>query len=222
MSESDPGQPGIIQPGFKGRITTPGAQDVNDFHGRSDVDSSIFAQHHTLGLRRNQASRGDHDHDGVNSKRVASITTKFLTDNQTYTVNSTLVDIPGWSIPMEANARYAWRLYLILRTSGANDLFASLGFTLPAGATLNYTLNHMSSAGVPEGSINRVALTSAAVITNPAFAIDSLTDIIALPTGFFLTAGTAGNAQFRFSKVSGTGNVILVAGSFLEMFKVIN
>lgn len=220
MSESESETGGIIQPGFKGRISTPGAQSVNDFHGRSDVDSSIFAQHHTLGLRRNQASRGDHDHDGVNSKRVSAITSRVLAANETYTVNSTLVDIPGWVLPLEANSRYAWEMYLIWRTSGANDLFASLGFTLPSGATLNYTLNHMSSAGVPEGSINRVALTSAAVITNPAFAIDSLTDIIALPEGFFAVGATAGNVQFRASKVSGTGNVILVAGSYVQMFKL--
>lgn len=221
MSESEPTQPGIIQQSFKGRITTPEAQNVNDFHGRSDVDSSIFAQHHTLGLRRNQGSRGDHDHDGVNSKRISSITTKFLVANQVFTVNNTLVDITGWSVPVEANTRYRFEMYLVLRTSAVGDLFGSLGYTLPAAGAVNYTINHISS-GVGDGSINRVALTSTAVVTVPAIGIDSATDVVAMPKGFLNIGATAGNAVFRFSKTSGTGDITMVLGSYLEMFKLTN
>jgi hypothetical protein len=43
---------------------------VNDFHANSDVDKSTISQHHTLGIQPNQASPGDHNHDGRNSRRV--------------------------------------------------------------------------------------------------------------------------------------------------------
>lgn len=54
-------------------MTTPGGEvarpsDVANFHRQSDVNSSTLAQHHTLGIASNQASPGDHAHDGKNSK----------------------------------------------------------------------------------------------------------------------------------------------------------
>jgi hypothetical protein len=45
-------------------------QQVKDFHLNSDVDQSFIAQHHTLGPLTNQASPGDHIHDGSTSKRL--------------------------------------------------------------------------------------------------------------------------------------------------------
>lgn len=48
------------------------SQYVNKLHSRSDVDRSARAQHHTLGFRPNQASPGNHVHDGGNSKKIAA------------------------------------------------------------------------------------------------------------------------------------------------------
>lgn len=52
--------------GVKG--ATP--DEVRDFHKRSDSDSAPTAMHHTLGTKRNQASYGDHTHDGVGSRLI--------------------------------------------------------------------------------------------------------------------------------------------------------
>jgi hypothetical protein len=49
---------------------TPEPREVNLFHSRSDVDASTFAQHHTLGIKHNQASTGDHIHDGASSRKI--------------------------------------------------------------------------------------------------------------------------------------------------------
>lgn len=46
------------------------AGEVNDFHINSDVDKSTLSQHHTLGVLANQASPGDHNHDGKSSRHV--------------------------------------------------------------------------------------------------------------------------------------------------------
>ena len=48
----------------------PSPQEVNNFHARADTDSGDGAIHHTLGLKHNQASPGDHKHDGKNSKLI--------------------------------------------------------------------------------------------------------------------------------------------------------
>lgn len=52
------------------RLSSMSPQEVNLLHNRSDLDKSEFAQHHTLGPKRNQASPGDHIHDGFRSRGV--------------------------------------------------------------------------------------------------------------------------------------------------------
>lgn len=41
---------------------SPSPQEVTMFHRNSDKDSSVWAQHHTLGKNPNQAAPGDHGH----------------------------------------------------------------------------------------------------------------------------------------------------------------
>ena len=45
-------------------------QQVKDFHLNSDVDQNAISQHHTLGPLANQASPGDHIHDGKTSAKL--------------------------------------------------------------------------------------------------------------------------------------------------------
>jgi hypothetical protein len=54
---------------------------VNDFHANSDVDKSTISQHHTLGIQPNQASPGDHNHDGRNSRRIKGSSIETTTVN---------------------------------------------------------------------------------------------------------------------------------------------
>jgi hypothetical protein len=48
----------------------PDPREVNNFHSRDDVDSSTTAHHHTLGIKHDQASPGDHVHDGRGSRKI--------------------------------------------------------------------------------------------------------------------------------------------------------
>lgn len=50
----------------------PSPREVNGFHARSDVDSGQSAQHHTIGIGHNQASAGDHVHDGASSRKIGT------------------------------------------------------------------------------------------------------------------------------------------------------
>jgi hypothetical protein len=49
---------------------TPTPREVAALHARSDLDSSQQAQHHTLGIKHDQASPGDHKHDGKSSRKL--------------------------------------------------------------------------------------------------------------------------------------------------------
>lgn len=48
----------------------PSPEEVSKFHSNSDKDSSSVAQHHSLGIDANQASAGNHNHNGKNSKKL--------------------------------------------------------------------------------------------------------------------------------------------------------
>lgn len=41
-------------------------------HARDDVDSSSLAHHHTIGIKHDQASAGDHVHDGASSRKIGA------------------------------------------------------------------------------------------------------------------------------------------------------
>ena len=66
-------------------ITSP--TEVNKIHASDDVDTAITAHHHTLGILHNQASPGDHKHNGKSSKRIgAGLDAGFpITANAAYT-----------------------------------------------------------------------------------------------------------------------------------------
>lgn len=49
---------------------SPTSSESNKAHTNSDVDSANNSQHHTLGIQHNQASPGDHTHNGKSSKRI--------------------------------------------------------------------------------------------------------------------------------------------------------
>lgn len=48
----------------------PGPREVNDFHTKADTDTGQLSIHHTLGKGTNQASPGDHTHNGNNSRKL--------------------------------------------------------------------------------------------------------------------------------------------------------
>jgi hypothetical protein len=48
-------------------------RDSRKYHTRSDTDLSPRSLHHTLGVKHNQASPGDHNHDGTTSKKIGPL-----------------------------------------------------------------------------------------------------------------------------------------------------
>lgn len=58
--------------GVKQPVTDPSPEPrvVKQFHKRADTDAAVTSAHHTLGIGHNQASGGDHVHDGITSKKL--------------------------------------------------------------------------------------------------------------------------------------------------------
>lgn len=65
-------RPGSEERSNPGEALAPNPDVVNEFHRYSDVDNESASQHHTLGSDPNQASPGDHNHDGRNSRQVSA------------------------------------------------------------------------------------------------------------------------------------------------------
>lgn len=47
-------------------------EDSSNIHSRCDVDSSAFANHHTLGIGPYQSAKGNHIHDGHASRKIGA------------------------------------------------------------------------------------------------------------------------------------------------------
>lgn len=68
-----PGDPfSGIKEDKKDPLGVTGAREVERFHTKDDVDSSIRAHHHTSGSKHNQHSPGDHNHAGGISPKIGN------------------------------------------------------------------------------------------------------------------------------------------------------
>lgn len=74
----------------------PTAEEVDNFHTNSDADLRPEAIHHTLGPNPNQASPGDHKHDGSDSELLLSgevISGSRATDAWRLSINALFVKL---------------------------------------------------------------------------------------------------------------------------------
>ncbi len=68
MAKSAPRQYGSTKSAIAAEAPT--AEEVEQFHRNADTDVRPESAHHTLGPAGGQASPGDHDHDGANSRKL--------------------------------------------------------------------------------------------------------------------------------------------------------
>lgn len=199
----------------RGEARLPSGQSVNDFHGRSDVDSSLFAQHHTIGTSRTQAASGSHVHDGVGSVFMQII--RRTTANQSkWATQNVQEDITGLFVDLEANTYYTF--LGMIHAQGTVDLNMGFAFTAPVSATMRWTINSVSTA-VTVGSIDRQSLTSLAPAT-PVVPVDAGSAVVLIPTGTIFS-GAGGRFQIRMQKLVATvGTVTVFADSTLEVKRI--
>lgn len=188
----------------RGEASLPSAQSVNDFHGRSDVDASVFAQHHTLGSGRLQASPGNHVHDGSNSSFVL-LTRRTTADQTKWATQNVFEDITNLYFDTEPNAYYGFKA-LIFALASAGSLTYQFGFTLPVNATIQWTSNATSTAAT-SGSIVRERQTTVNP-TTPALPIGTTAQSL-IPTGV-LFSGNGGRVQLQLRKLVATAGTLTV------------
>lgn len=199
----------------RGEARIPSGQSINDFHGRSDVDSSIFAQHHTIGTSRTQAAAGNHTHDGVSSSFV-SLIRRTTADQSKWGTQNVQEDITGLFVDLEANAYYVFEG--LIHAQGTVDLNMGFAFTAPASATMRWSNNSVNTA-VAAGSIDRQSLTSLAPAT-PVIPVDTGLPVLLIPVGTVFS-GVGGRFQIRMQKLVATaGTVTVFANSTLEVKKI--
>lgn len=113
----------------------PNPDQVNEFHRYADTDNSPASTHHTLGNDPNQSSPGDHDHDGRNSKLLATASHTHSDRDWTSTSNSAEVSVgtggavvTSFDVTMQAGLYLIWARYFIKQFSpGRLDIDAGSG-----------------------------------------------------------------------------------------------
>lgn len=135
-------------------------------HAQSDVDSSKYAQHHTIGIGPNQVPAGDHNHDGVGSKLIPGSSLQQIDDDwipyvPVWTNSSGVAPSPGAGT---LSGRYMW----FPNKLGAGgllfydiDLLLGAGFVVGTGLwqfTLPFTADAVfphAPAGILDSGGNR-------------------------------------------------------------------
>ena len=140
--------------------------------------------------------------------------------DQQYLNTAALADVTNLGIDLEADSVYVGSAQITYST-GATSVKCNLGWTLPAGATMSWSANGISSAATTvAAAISRTNLTGAQsqnVGSAGASAID------ALPTFIIMTGATAGRLQLQAAQ--GTADAVnaltIKANSWLRAERVV-
>lgn len=136
--------------------------------------------------------------------------------------STTLIDITGLVVAVEADALYAWDAYLAYNSGATPDIkFAA---TVPSGTTGNWGIYPLvqSSTG-SSGSIEGFRLDGYGdANVQGAGGSDSFSGaLMCMPRGYIDTSSTAGNFQMRFAQVtSNASNTTVKAGSWLRVQRI--
>lgn len=137
--------------------------------------------------------------------------------DQTVASNTVLQNDTVLLAPVAANSSYWMQLFFIYQ-SAATPLI-KIGFTAPAGATLDWTGGALVSTvtAAVSGSIDRSALTIASSLV---LGVDGATSLVALVQGWLITSAATGNLQFQFAQsVSNASAATSKTGSTLWLRK---
>lgn len=215
---------------------TPSPREVGVFHHRSDVDASVFSHHHTLGTRHNQATYGDHTHNGRDSKLlnvnygpilvgVDSIGAWRYVEKaaDTSRVNTVVRSAdPELTLPVSANAFY-WFEFMLSYTglgdaTDGGDL--SMGLNSPAGSTIVWSGEGHDTAMTTAGFVTRGPRTQSATTTSSSGTRSTGIALIAYPRGSLRTIN-AGNFALNWTQATASATATVVQlGSLLRLHRL--
>jgi hypothetical protein len=129
---------------------------------------------------------------------------------------STLANDSALVIPLQANAVYDFELILgyFGGTQGSSDI--KLGWSLPSGASMGYTVYGNTTGGNPTDAPWYTASSTPALGTN-----GTGTNIGAILSGTVSVGANAGNMQLQWARNAGSGTApTVLAGSILLAWQV--
>lgn len=133
MKDTNPRGPSQNYPGSAQPIRQD-PRSVDQGHQNSDLNSSIYAQHHTLGPNPNQSSPGNHNHDGSSSKQLDLSVIDLIpwiawAPAVTNGGSATFSTVDGWWYKIGDLAFFNAYLVASGAGSGASQVLISLPFT---------------------------------------------------------------------------------------------
>ncbi len=142
----------------------------------------------------------------------------YKSANQTMTPSSTaLQNVTDLVIAMPTAGTFSFRGVIYYDTSATADI--KFAFTIPAGATMRWSINGPALAGgtTGDGTYSTTTASDGAVSYGGGGAA---TVLAAQLEGEYVAGGTAGNLQFRAAQsTSDPSNTIVVARSRIEVFR---
>jgi len=138
---------------------------------------------------------------------------------ESVTSSTTFQDDDDLVAPVEANAQYKIRLYLLYSSSDIGDI--EVGWTGPTGATMDW--------GMTAASNNTGSVTTVPNMTLPGLTITGVNElggsggsnITGILEGTLTTSSTAGTLQFRWTQGTSDGTATQVrVGSTLEARRI--
>jgi hypothetical protein len=147
------------------------------------------------------------------------LTTGMASADLTSTSDTTLSDVTGMSVAVEADSVYVLDGYVSYTCASATPDFKA-AFSVPASTTGFWTLFGLDTADTAPGDVN-TAYAAALTTTLVAGTDATLTQQSAIIYGFIDTAGTAGTVQFQAAQNTSSATAMTVeAGSWIRLQKV--
>ncbi len=140
-------------------------EGVKEYHLNSDVDESPIAHHHTLGVDPNQASPGDHNHNGRNSKKISYLDLLNLPSGTLANVigstfrNETAETIPRGTVVYPSGSNGIHPLIVLSQANGESTSSKTFGVTYEdiaknkEGLVLEFgLLENLNTSSLTEGA----------------------------------------------------------------------
>jgi hypothetical protein len=143
------------------------------------------------------------------------------TANESVTSSATLQDDDHLLLQVAANAAYLLELFLVYDGATTGDI--QIGFTFPAGATIDWTPGGLTTGATQQsGSVKLAHVSTGAGEGVGAVGTGAGNRVVARATGILQVAGTAGTLQLQWAQLASDATATTVlANSWMRLQRVV-
>jgi hypothetical protein len=142
------------------------------------------------------------------------------TANESVTSSAVLQNDDHLLLQVAANATYLLELFLIYDGDAAGDI--QIGFTFPAGATIDWTPGGLTTGATQQsGSVKLAHVSTGAGEGVGAVGTGAGNRVVARATGILQVAGTAGTLQLQWAQLASSATATTVlANSWMALRRI--